>query len=102
MSEENLEDSKKRSGEALETLAAAMSVLRELGAILGVFIKPPKKAGDEGSGQLVDGLMGLVIKLRADARANKDYATSDTIRDGLGALEITLQDLKEGTTWEKA
>lgn len=100
--EENLEDSKKRSEEALNTLAKAMSVLRELGAILGIFIKPAKKAGDEGSGQLVDGLMELVIKLRADARANKDWATSDTIRDGLGALEITLQDLKEGTTWEKA
>lgn len=100
--EENLEDAKKRSEAALETLAKAMSVLKELGAILGVFIKPPKKTGDEGSGELVDGLMELVIKLRADARANKDWATSDTIRDGLGALEVTLQDLKEGTTWEKA
>lgn len=100
--QENLEDPKKRSDQALATFRTAMGVLRELGAILGLFIKPPKKSGDEGAGALVDGLMGLIIRLRAEARAKKDFATSDTIRDGLGALRITLQDLKEGTTWEKA
>ncbi|MFK7737746.1 MAG: cysteine--tRNA ligase [Pirellulaceae bacterium] len=99
----DLEDSKKRSPEAMETLGSAMSVLRELGGILGVFAKPPKASGgDDGDGEVVDGLMQLVIKLRADARANKDFATSDTIRDGLGALGIALKDLKEGTTWEKS
>lgn len=99
---ENLEDSSKRSDESLATLRTAMGVLRELGALLGLFIKAPKETGDEGSGEVVDGLMDLVIQLRADARAKKDFATSDTIRDGLGALGITLQDLKEGTTWEKS
>ncbi len=98
----HLEDSKKRSNDDLETLTSAMGVLRELGAILGLLIKPPKMQSDDGAGKTVDGLMKLVIKLRADARANKDFATSDTIRDGLGSLGITLQDLKEGTTWEKA
>ena len=98
---EDLEDSKKRSDEAMSTLAVAMSVLRELGAILGLFIKKPKTAGGDGSEDTVEGLMQLLIKLRADARANKDFATSDAIRDGLGALDITLQDLKEGTSWEK-
>jgi cysteinyl-tRNA synthetase len=99
----DLEDSKKRSPEAMETLGSAMSVLRELGGILGVFIKPPKASGgDDESGEVVDGLMQLLIKLRADARANKDFAMSDTIRDGLGALGIALKDLKEGTTWEKS
>ncbi len=99
---EDLEDSKKRSEEAMSTLASAMSVLRELGAILGLFIKKPKTAGGDGSEDTVEGLMQLLIKLRADARANKDFATSDAIRDGLGALDITLQDLKEGTSWEKS
>lgn len=100
--QENLEDSKKRTSESLDTLGQAMSVLRELGAILGLFIKPPKASGGDGDGDLVDGLMELIIKLRADARAKKDFETSDTIRDGLGALSVTLQDLKEGTTWEKS
>ncbi|MEM7474382.1 MAG: cysteine--tRNA ligase [Planctomycetota bacterium] len=99
---ENLEDSKKRTEESLATLKKAMSVLRELGAILGLFIKRPKTAGGDGDGDVVEGLMQLLIKLRADARSNKDFATSDAIRDGLGAVGITLQDLKEGTTWEKS
>ena len=100
--QENLEDSKKRTEAGLAVFSSAISVLRELGAILGLFIKPPKNKANEGSSELVDGLMELVIKLRADARAKKDFATSDTIRDGLAELAITLKDLKEGTTWEKA
>jgi cysteinyl-tRNA synthetase len=97
-----LEDVKQRTPENVETLRTAMSVLRELAAILGLFLKQPKKSGDDGSSQVVDGLMKLVIEIRANARANKDFATSDTIRDGLAAVGITLQDMKDGTTWEKS
>lgn len=98
----HLEDTKKRTSENLQTLKKAMSVLRELGAILGLFLQAPKPADDDGAGQVVDGLMQLLIQLRATARGNKDFATSDAIRDGLSKVGITLQDLKEGTTWEKA
>ncbi len=97
----NLEDTKKRTAKDMATFTVAMSVLRELGAIMGLFLKAPKKTGDEGSGDTVDGLMKLLIELRAKARSNKDFATSDAIRDGLAAVRITLQDQKEGTTWEK-
>jgi len=54
-------------------------------------------AGDNSS--LVDGLMSTIIDIRQSARANKDWATSDQIRDGLGALGVTIKDSKEGTTW---
>lgn len=100
--QQHLEDTKRRTPAGLATLSIAMSVLRELGAIMGLFLKAPKKTGDDGASQTVDGLMKLLIELRANARASKDFATSDAIRDGLAALGITLQDLKEGTTWEKA
>ncbi len=96
----SLEDSKKRSAENIDTWRIGMRVLRELGAILGLFVKAPKKISG-GDSQLIDGLMGLLIELRANARKNKDFATSDLIRDGLLKHSITLQDLKEGTTWEK-
>lgn len=96
----SLEDSKKRSAENIDTWRTGMRVLRELGAILGLFVKAPKKISG-GDSQLIDGLMGLLIELRANARKNKDFATSDLIRDGLLKHSITLQDLKEGTTWEK-
>ncbi len=48
-------------------------------------------------GQLLD----FIISLRSEAKANKDYATSDKIRIGLNALGIQLKDNKEGTTWNK-
>ncbi len=98
----HLEDSKGRTVDGLATLTTAMSVLRELGAIMGLFLKAPKKTGDDSASATVDGLMKLLIELRAKARTNKDFATSDAIRDGLSGAGITLQDLKEGTTWEKA
>ena len=96
-----LEDAKKRTAANVDTWRTGMQVLRELAAILGLFVKPPKKVGG-GDTQLVDGLMALLIELRANARKNKDFATSDLIRDGLLKHGITLQDLKEGTTWEKS
>ncbi|HEY0666892.1 MAG TPA: cysteine--tRNA ligase [Sphingobacteriaceae bacterium] len=46
-------------------------------------------------------LLEFIIKLRTDAKANKDYATSDKIRIGLQELGIQLKDGKEGTTWSK-
>ena len=49
----------------------------------------------------VDKLMELVISLRNEAKANKDYATSDKIRNALNAIGIQLKDSKEGTLWNK-
>jgi cysteinyl-tRNA synthetase len=40
-----------------------------------------------------------LIELRKSARENKDFATSDQIRDQLAALGIQLKDGKEGTTY---
>jgi cysteinyl-tRNA synthetase len=42
-----------------------------------------------------------VVTLRNEAKVNKDYATSDKIRDGLQQIGIQLKDNKEGTTWSK-
>jgi len=44
-------------------------------------------------------VMDLVIELRQLARMNKDWATSDKIRDGLAGAGIILKDGKDGTTW---
>ncbi|WP_317045299.1 DALR domain-containing protein [Formosa algae] len=45
------------------------------------------------------GAVDLLIKLRQEARANKDFALSDKIRDELAAVGIQLNDGKEGTTF---
>jgi cysteinyl-tRNA synthetase len=44
-------------------------------------------------------VMDLVLDLRQKARANKDWSTSDQIRDGLAAAGILVKDSKEGSTW---
>ena len=45
-------------------------------------------------------VMDLVLDLRQQARTNKDWTTSDKIRDGLAAAGIVVKDGKEGTTWD--
>lgn len=47
----------------------------------------------------LSGVVTLLIQLRKEARENKDFATSDKIRDQLAALGIQLKDGKEGTTF---
>jgi cysteinyl-tRNA synthetase len=44
--------------------------------------------------------MQLLIDLRAAARKNKDYATSDAIRDKLAELGVVLEDGPVGTIWK--
>ena len=53
-----------------------------------------------GNGQLVEGLMQLILDIRATAKANKDWTTSDQIRDALKALGVTVKDGKDGATWQ--
>jgi cysteinyl-tRNA synthetase len=48
---------------------------------------------------LVDGLMGTILSIRQRAKENKDFATSDKIRDALQNLKITVKDTKEGPSW---
>ena len=57
-------------------------------------------AGADDHLEQLDGLMRLVIDIRQQARQNKDWATSDKIRDTLTAIDIELKDGKEGTTWK--
>ena len=61
-------------------------------------LKDDAQAGAADNGKM-DGLMQLVIDMRATARTNKDWGTSDKIRDTLKELKIQLKDGKEGTEW---
>ena len=57
------------------------------------------EAGESGSGQLVDGLIGMIVDVRKQAKAAKDWATSDHIRDELKALGVQIKDTKDGCEW---
>jgi cysteinyl-tRNA synthetase len=63
--------------------------------ILG--IEEEKQSGDS---HLVDYLMQTILHVRQEAKKNKDYSTSDKIRDELDKLNIQIKDTKEGAKWE--
>ncbi|WP_417195490.1 cysteine--tRNA ligase [Bizionia sp.] len=53
----------------------------------------------DNSSDKLSGAVELLIKLRQEARANKDFALSDQIRDELAEAGIQLNDSREGTTF---
>lgn len=54
----------------------------------------------ENNSELTDDLMEVILNLRAEAKATKNYSMADQIRDKLAALNIQVKDSKEGATWE--
>lgn len=61
-----------------------------------------EEQSDSASTRIIDGLMNMIIDIRANAKANKDWATSDKIRDELKAAGIQLKDTKDGCEWTLA
>ena len=60
------------------------------------------KSEVKGDSDDLNGVMDLLLLLRADAKAKKDFATSDKIRDELVKLNFIIKDGKDGTSWSKA
>ncbi|NOT35851.1 MAG: cysteine--tRNA ligase [Saprospiraceae bacterium] len=54
---------------------------------------------EESSSKSMDGLMQLILELRADVRERKDWTTADKIRESLKDAGIQVKDGKEGTSW---
>ena len=50
---------------------------------------------------LEDDLMKLIIELRKNAKANKNYAQADQIRDALNDINIEIKDTPDGAVWNK-
>ena len=48
---------------------------------------------------LIGGLVEMVLEVRKEAKAKKDWATSDLIRDRLKEIGVNIKDTKEGTEW---
>ncbi len=66
--------------------------------ILG--LKDITKGG--GNDNLSDELMKVILEIRTNARTNKDWGTSDLLRNKLAELGITVKDSKDGSTWERS
>ncbi|MBW6533717.1 MAG: cysteine--tRNA ligase [Mariniphaga sp.] len=65
--------------------------------ILG--LKPETAGAQNGSNEIVNKIIDLVLNLRLEAKARKDWATSDKIRNELNALGVEIKDTKEGFEW---
>ncbi len=92
----NANDGKLAIGaEGLERLRALFNTM--VHDVLGL----KSEAESRNDDAVLDGLVKEFIRMRAEAKAKKDFAASDRIRDQLKALGIELMDTKEGTTWER-
>jgi cysteinyl-tRNA synthetase len=80
------------------SLQAIDQLYRDLGGdVLGIL---PEATESSADAEREDGLVRLLITLRAEARAKKEWATSDQIRDQLRALGVVLEDRADGTIWK--
>ena len=66
--------------------------------ILG--LRNEKQEGAAGGGDLLAKVVDMILAVRQDAKANKDWATSDKIRNELTAIGIRVKDRKDGVDWE--
>jgi cysteinyl-tRNA synthetase len=58
-----------------------------------------KEESSDDHNEVVNGLMELLLTIRKEVRARKDFSTSDQIRDALQNLKITVKDTKDGPVW---
>ncbi|MGD1276077.1 MAG: cysteine--tRNA ligase [Tepidisphaeraceae bacterium] len=89
-----------RQADVLQAAAAATQTVRHLGQILGLF-RPDIRRPSAKEPAMVDQLMVLLIRIRNDARKEKNFALADLVRNELKTMGITLEDRPEGTGWRK-
>ena len=76
---------------------AAQHTLRELGGTLGLTLEAPasEAASDVAARPFID----LLVTVRGDLRAVKQWALADKIRNDLKALNVVIEDTPEGAKW---
>jgi cysteinyl-tRNA synthetase len=86
--------------------AGVKQSLRQVRAMLGVLGLDPLSPQWAGSGSdarlrtVVDEMVKLMLRQRDAARARRDYAAADAIRDGLEKIGVVVEDTPEGPRWE--
>ncbi|MEW6229318.1 MAG: cysteine--tRNA ligase [Bacillota bacterium] len=78
-------------------LRRAVDTMEELGGILGLF----GEKDQEASARWVDDLVNLLVRVREDLRAKKDWTLADKIREDLREIGIVLEDTPAGTIWKR-
>ncbi|OUN00720.1 MAG: cysteine--tRNA ligase [Firmicutes bacterium ZCTH02-B6] len=80
----------------------ALGVYKRLGGWLLGILDERAEVGTGESPQLLAGVLGLLLEVRQEARARKDWATADRIRDRLRELGVVVEDTPAGSRWKLA
>lgn len=89
------------SGDARTARAQADAVLAMLDVLgLNPFASPWAGAADsDRQTEVIDALVKVVLEQRQEARARKDFAAADALRDGLDRIGIRIEDTASGVRW---
>jgi cysteinyl-tRNA synthetase len=91
------------AGEVNRSMSSQMAgLLKALGGVLGLLQEDPQGFLQAGSSDVDESAIQLQIAARATAKAAKNFAEADRIRQELTAMGIVLKDSPTGTTWERA
>jgi len=82
------------------------SALLGMGDILGILQQAPElwfeKAPDTDQGDIDVAAIESLIQQRQQAKADKDFATADAVRQQIESMGVTIKDTREGVVWERA
>lgn len=80
--------------------ATKIYLLNDFDKVLSLdLVKTANKLKEEKSSSVDTAKVEELIKKRTEARANKDWATADAIRDELNAMNVVIKDTPDGITW---
>ncbi len=83
-----------RAATAGQDISGGQALFRELCGVLGLMLQSPAREAQEAA-PFID----LLVTLRTELRAAKQWAIADQVRDGLTALGVEIKDGPEGTAW---
>lgn len=83
----------------LEQANQLCGLLVRLGAVLGILQGSAEDFLHSGDAEVDAAEIDSLIVQRRDARASKDWARADEIRDKLAAMKVVVEDTAEGSTW---
>ncbi len=89
-------------GEASLTAADLQQLQQLFQTLLADVMGLRPSTQERSNSEALEVAMQLLLECRADAKARKDYATSDRIRDALKEAGVEVQDHKDGATWRLA
>jgi cysteinyl-tRNA synthetase len=87
-----------RGRDAGQSIGPGQAALREMGRVLGLtFVDRPPPEADLAAAPFID----LLVSVRTELRAARQFALADQIRDALAEQGVTLEDGPQGTQWQR-